>query len=221
MKLSICILTCDKDCQYLSDCIDSVMKSVKFDDFEIVIVDNRIDKTSDLSVKESDKIKIIKNTEDTTTFFGRKLAFENSTGDYIYYVDCDDVLINEITEDLIPYGMKMVKVKALFKSTEDDSGKVYSFESLWSYFIHRDVLELVYSKIDKKITLCTNEDSIMVRLCKIVTKKVEITNHCIYQYNNYRSGYNSVDPEIEKKAREILVRATLRLKTWVVEHGTI
>lgn len=111
MKISVCV-ACYNVEKYISECLDSlVMQTLK--DIEIICVD---DGSSDSTLKiisdyskRYDNIKIIRNLFNSKLIQTRKMAIANSIGDYIMFVDADDVL--EVNACEIAYGT-IVKNKA-------------------------------------------------------------------------------------------------------------
>ena len=57
MILSIVIPFCDNDYQFLDGAINSIKKHIKFDDYEIIAVDNREKEKSAINIK-NEKIMI-------------------------------------------------------------------------------------------------------------------------------------------------------------------
>lgn len=117
------------DERYVKECLDSLSKQT-FDSFEIICVnDGSTDKTQ--KVLESyatifTKYKII-NQENKGLSMARNIALEEAIGEYIYFVDSDDVL----KEDALEVAWNRCKehnLDALFFSFENfsDSEKMKS-----------------------------------------------------------------------------------------------
>jgi glycosyltransferase involved in cell wall biosynthesis len=91
MKISIILPTYNRAGSYLKRAIDSVVKQT-YDNWELIIVDNNsIDNTKDLIKSyESSKIKTYTINNDGNIAKSRNLGIDNSTGDYLAFLDSDD-----------------------------------------------------------------------------------------------------------------------------------
>ena len=78
--------------------IERSIKSVlnqKFKDYEFIVVnDASTDRTSEIVSKYSD-IKLINHTENKRAGGARNTGIENATGEYIIFLDSDDVFADE------------------------------------------------------------------------------------------------------------------------------
>ena len=92
MRLSIIIIFCDKDFKYLSNIINNVEKFIKVE-HEIILVDNRNDQTP-----FETKYKVVSKGKNCYIFEGRRIGLDAATGDYVWFIDVDDEIINEISE---------------------------------------------------------------------------------------------------------------------------
>lgn len=88
---------------FIEKTLDSVLKQ-KFNDFEIIIVDdcstdNSLDKTINFS---DSRIRIIKNKKNQGLSAARNIGIKNSISEYITFIDADDLwkpnFLNEIVE---------------------------------------------------------------------------------------------------------------------------
>lgn len=86
--------------KYLDECFESILGQT-FENFEVVVVD---DESTDMSGKICDKyaekdsrVKVIHKQNEGVNI-ARKTAFENSTGEYILTVDCDDIIDLDLIE---------------------------------------------------------------------------------------------------------------------------
>lgn len=81
--------------KYISDCIDSVLCQ-DYDDYEIVIVDDGSTDNSGLIVdayqrRYPEKIRVI-HKDNTGVLLTRRRAIQEAEGDYIVWVDSDDII---------------------------------------------------------------------------------------------------------------------------------
>lgn len=101
-KLSI-IVPVYKVERYLARCIDSILNQT-YKNLEIVLVDDgspdRCGEICDEYAKEDERVKVI-HKENGGVSSARNVGFENSTGDYIGYVDSDDYIDPKMYSDMI------------------------------------------------------------------------------------------------------------------------
>lgn len=97
MKFSIIVPTYNRE-NYLFKCIDSVLDQT-YDNFELIIVDDgSTDNTEKLVKKYKDKrIKYFKN-ENHGIGYSRNFGLDKAKGDYIFFLDSDDYLNEDMLE---------------------------------------------------------------------------------------------------------------------------
>ena len=80
--------------RYLADCLKSIVNQT-YKNIEIIVVDNvSIDRSVAIAEefkKNDNRIKIIKNASTHSAGYSRNVGFANSTGEYIWFIDSDDV----------------------------------------------------------------------------------------------------------------------------------
>jgi glycosyltransferase involved in cell wall biosynthesis len=88
------VMTAYNEEQYIADAIDSVLNQ-KFDDFELIIVDdNSTDGTLEIVQeykRRCKKVKVIMNERNQGQSISRNKALKSSSGDYIAIMDADDI----------------------------------------------------------------------------------------------------------------------------------
>ena len=100
--------------KYLAECLDSVLVQ-SYTDFEIVAVDDGSTDSSgkilDSYAKKDSRIKVV-HKKNQGVNLARRTAFENSVGEYILTVDCDDLidseLIKSVDEKICKFGCDLV-----------------------------------------------------------------------------------------------------------------
>ena len=156
--------------KYINKCIDSIL-SQTFTDFECILVN---DYTPDGSgkicaeyAKNDKRIKLIHNEKNMGASLSRKIGLENSSGEYIQFIDSDDWVEPDMIEKLYEKALsencdivscdfyihnkggndKIIK-QACYSSSdkivmirETISKKVKTF--LWSKFVKKELLLLV------------------------------------------------------------------------------
>jgi len=89
--------------KYIRRCINSVLAQT-FADFECILVDDYSSddsgKICDEYAKKDERIKIIHNTQNKGSSLSRKTGLENSSGEYIQFVDSDDWIEPNAIEQL-------------------------------------------------------------------------------------------------------------------------
>ena len=133
-KISIVLLVYDGNVNYLDSFIENIKEKVTVD-YEIVIVDNREDKTEPLGYD------CVEAEGNVGVLDGRRLGFEHSTGDYIWFVDIDDVILSmpdvysDIDADIYQFTFQY--------KDEIAKGNVF----LWNKWIKREILDKAYKNI--------------------------------------------------------------------------
>jgi len=101
-KISIIVPVYNAE-KHLKRCIDSIL-SQTFTDFECILVnDCSTDSTSiicDEYAQKDRRIKIINNVISNGSSISRKIGFENSSGEYIQFIDADDWIESNMLEKL-------------------------------------------------------------------------------------------------------------------------
>ena len=89
--------------KYIHRCIDSVI-SQTFTDFECILIDDCSSdgspKICDDYAKRDKRIKVIHKTHNEGSSLARKIGLENSTSEYVMYIDSDDWIDNDMLEKL-------------------------------------------------------------------------------------------------------------------------
>lgn len=99
------IIPCYNVQEYIEDCIESIMKQ-SYSNFEIIAVDDRSkDNTFTILSKLSsieNRLKVIRNTGTIGgASYARNLGIKASNGDYIAFVDSDDIISNNYLKDFV------------------------------------------------------------------------------------------------------------------------
>lgn len=89
MKVSV-IINCHNGSEYLRECLDSVInQSLK--DFEIIFFDNMSDDDSSSIASEYSDVKLFRSSNFVTLGQARNMALKEATGEYVAFIDCDDI----------------------------------------------------------------------------------------------------------------------------------
>lgn len=207
--------------KFIGKCIESVINQT-YKNLEILIVnDGSTDNT--LKICESykdERIKII-TTENMGLSMSRNVGIENSKGEYLYFVDSDDFIENDVIEYLyklckkynvsfstclpltiFDYNYKTKVVKEKVKVID-------SYEMLKKIFLGKETAGTIWNKLIKK-ELFNNirfenriiNDTVVTHKVVINAKKIAYSNQVKYYYlkhsdavtvNGYKNLKRSID----------------------------
>ncbi len=110
MKISIITCTYNQK-KFLSEAIESVQKSIlsPFTDitFEHLIYDDgSTDGTETIFEKAPANVRYFKNKENKGPSFGRNFLIEQATGDYIFMLDSDDIVLQRTLHNFVDVARK-------------------------------------------------------------------------------------------------------------------
>lgn len=200
MLLSICILFCDKDYQYINRLLKNIKDSCCVE-YEVILIDNRVDKSERLNFKKAKVYPCDKLGQ----FNGRRLAISKAKGDYIWFVDADDNVHKMPTfiRDELNLNYDIVTFNAI-DSFGDWTGtwperkekerlynrknllthdvETYVGQCVWNKFFKRDILLPAVDLPDTYITF--NEDSLFNMIALKYAKTVKSLNCVLYKYNS-------------------------------------
>ncbi|MBD1571472.1 glycosyltransferase family 2 protein [Aliivibrio sp. S10_S31] len=105
-KVSVIIAAYNVE-EYIDDCIKSILMQ-SYKDIEIIIIDDcSTDTTKEkLSKYTSEKIKIIFSDENSGPGGARNKGLDDATGDYIFFIDSDDILHPDAIRDMLQVSLK-------------------------------------------------------------------------------------------------------------------
>ncbi|MGN1234537.1 MAG: glycosyltransferase family 2 protein, partial [Christensenellaceae bacterium] len=119
MKYSILIPVYNTE-QYLARAVESV-EGQGVDDYEIVIVDDgSTDQSGEIArslAQRNDRIKLIRQ-ENAYVGAARNRAVAEARGDYLYFLDSDDVLLEGVLSRLMPRGEDVIASAIRFDTGE-------------------------------------------------------------------------------------------------------
>lgn len=113
MKKVSVIIPMHNASNYIIDCLNSVV-SQTYKNLEIILIDDHSndDTLKKVSLYNDKRIKLIKNKVNCGAAITRNKGIEAATGDYICFIDCDDLWVN----DKIEKQVKFIKDKAFIYS---------------------------------------------------------------------------------------------------------
>ena len=186
--LSIVILFCDRDYLYLPELLKNIKEKVKLD-YELVLIDNRegmnkVDVEGDYS--------LFQFGYNSTQIQGRKKGIELAQGEYIWFIDADDKICEEINSDYLDTKADIIafdcKQNALY--TEN----VLNYQNycmisiaLWNKWIKTEILKEVEKHIPYNLYGSASEDLMLVVGSLKYSKSLLCFQKKIYEYNKERS----------------------------------
>ena len=193
MILSIIILFCDKDVQYLKDILSDIKNKIHIS-HEIILVDNRETNKSDLP--EGD-YKLISNGKNIYQMEGRRIGLDVASGQFTWFVDVDDNIIGDIyledikgklKSDIIQLYVDNPKIYPQILPNTRHGEDVHIFgNELWSRFFNTELLKRCLNKVKRGIIFVGYEDIFIFELINDNTRIISYIDKIIYKYNIDRS----------------------------------
>lgn len=206
VTLSICILFCDKD----KHCVPNILNNIKEKchlNYEIILVDNRGDRSEEIKLPENLPIKLVKS-RGLGQWNGRRSAIEASSGKYIWFVDVDDSIcdVPMWIEDELQGHIDILNFNAKdsfgeltgtwpLRKPEDRSRLINQKPNLldldieimtgpcvWNKFFRRNVLLPSLNYNDEYLTY--NEDSLFNMIALKYSTTWKSLDICLYNYNS-------------------------------------
>ena len=198
--LTIGILFCDRDLNYLQEFLSLIFYKVKIP-YEVILLDNRKDTTSDISFLDSYKV-LNKGQGNIYQLAGRKKIIENAIGDFIWFVDPDDTLfeIDESFNEILNSNFDFISFSFLIKSKDGEfwnelKDKVIEENlllpeannspcCLWNKWIRTSVLKQVIKYIPDNARVSASEDLIYVLGSLKFGKSLLQCSKYVYTFNS-------------------------------------
>lgn len=196
MKISV-IVPVYKAEKYIAECINSIL-SQTYTDFELILID---DGSPDLSGKICDeyasndeRIVVVHKTNGGVSS-ARNVGISRASGEWIAFVDADDMLFNTCLEICIGKSIKddLDMLQFLHTSSkvyaENEYGKAFSSVSflklkhnvcIGGSFIKSNVIKDNHITFPENIKLA--EDQVFVIKCILNSTRVEIIKDTLYYY---------------------------------------
>ena len=206
-KISI-IVPFNNGKKYLERCLNNLSK-IKYDDYEIILVDDFSKDNSEQIAKKYNNIKYFYSNEETTGVGNvRNLGIEKASGKYILFVDVDDTIEKDLfinlekymnqNIDMIKYKMKIIKDKEIY--ADGPTFEVTNGEEAFNKLCYKDkyldspCLYLIKKELFKRTNLyfeknVYHEDFGLIPLLLANAKTAVSTD--VYGYN-YIQSENSI-----------------------------
>ena len=209
-KISVQVPIYNKQ-EYISACLDSILDQT-FTDFEVICVDdhstdNSFNILQHYSNKDS-RIKIFRNERNMGTLFSRKRCLIEATGDYMVFVDADDIALPtmfqeflkkaEISEtDFLQCGAEILYDTANPQLTESD------YESYNSYFsnvrecsLNEKIIENIYDPIKVNLWISMIKKDVYKAIVPYIpSERIQHGNDnlLIYLFSYFARTYTTVN----------------------------
>ena len=190
--------------KYIHRCIDSIL-SQTFADFECILVNDcspdNCPEICDNYTTIDTRIKVIHKIQNQGSSLARKTGFENSSGDYIQFIDSDDWIERDMTEKLYTAALESdadITVCDFYKDNEDN----YTYEiqvidteilfnnlgfehccAVWNKFYRRKIISLIEFPKEGKY-----EDRVITQQALYYSKKICKIQYPLYHYCNNPSS---------------------------------
>ncbi len=177
-KVSIIIPVYNAE-KYLKQCLESILEQT-YTNIEIIIInDGSTDNSKNIIEKyknEFSEIKIV-NQANSGVSNSRNVGINISTGNYIMFVDSDDIIIKDYIEQLMSilkkYGLDVIK--SSFKNFKEDSKKYTDIS-----FYKDQYRNIDKDEINKLFIETTNFNSSCMQ---IISKKIIDDNNITFEKN--------------------------------------
>jgi glycosyltransferase involved in cell wall biosynthesis len=207
MDLSVIVLFCDKDFQYIPNLLKQLDKKLACN-YELILVDNREKNKTEISAinefYENHNGFCITPGRNLGQVVAKKTAFEQSSGKYVWFFDGDDepcdvitqTLLENLKEDLIVFNFGYYREdddeQIYIECSDEDKRKFTGFKdaeyltnigvTCWNKFIYRKILEKIFSYVKTDKVVSVNED---VWLMSAALNKSRVVREIpLYIYNN-------------------------------------
>ena len=195
-NLSIVCLVYDGNTEFLCGIIEQIRYSVMVD-YEIVIVDNRNDKTFKLEFEDA---VIVSPKQNVGILEGRRLGFEASHNDYVWFIDIDDFVIgvpnqNYPERDMLVFPFYMDEDFTERKTYCTNEGQVVYKKDFftpktifdinvltWNKWIKREVLFEAYKDIPHFFCIYNEDNILMLTVLKYAESFQYINADPIYAH---------------------------------------
>lgn len=193
--------------KFITKCLESVINQT-YKNLEILIInDGSTDNTLNICKSYKDeRIRII-TTENFGLSKSRNIGIENSRGEYIYFLDVDDYIENDVIEYLYglckKYNTKMSTCRPIdvfnynvkIKNKKEKIEIISSFEMLKKVLLSEDRAVCIWNKLIKRELFnnirfenrLINDVAVTYKLV-LVTDKIAYSNQIKYYYLRHRKS---------------------------------
>ena len=207
------IVPCYKVERYLEECVHSILSST-FRDFEVILVDDgSLDRSGEIAdglATRDNRIRVI-HQKNGGVSKARKTGYEVSQGEWISFVDSDDIITFNALEDMykaslendtdiiigFPIGRELSNVPEDYSIEQYRIDSISGFRvpaSLWGRLIRRSIITSFMFDIPKEVRV--GEDMLFnIRCAFAIDKAPVILNKYVY---DHRKNEDSVIHTVKK-----------------------
>lgn len=162
--------------KYIEKCIYSLINQT-YDEIELIFIDDAsTDKSYELASKFK-QIKIIKNKDNKGVSYSRNLGIEQSTGNYIFFVDSDDYVSKDCIE----------KLHNLIKQEKAD---IVGCNVIKKNIFKKEKTDIFYYN-DFKMNILNEEKEVIISKNEIKNLIVSMLENKYYRLNSELMGYSA------------------------------
>lgn len=218
--LSIVIIFCDKDYQYIPRLLKNIKQDV-FVDYELILFDNREKQINQL-INFGKDVKVFSKGRNCYQFEGRRFCKDIIKGKYVWFVDADDTVLPvkkdlqeeffktkpeiisflycSISKDFSPLVVNnsfvirknFERFKYMkFKDINEEDLFKYKSLSLWDCWIATDLFKKAMKNIEEDLEIIASEDILINELCCGLIDEICFCKDVVYLYNSPLSHFNN------------------------------
>lgn len=155
---------------YINTCIDSILNTT-FNNFELILVnDGSTDQSGVICneyAKQDNRIRLY-NKKNGGVSSARNIGINNARGEYIWFVDADDIINFEIINsllksdalekgyDLIQFGYSTFKEEKDIKTTNSNNAKSIVYKSFADYYKSGTIVKSIWRHIFRTKLILSN-----------------------------------------------------------------
>ena len=183
MVLSVVIPFCDKDFQFLERAVSSIKRHVKFNDYEIITVDNREKEKRQVAISG---VKVISKGYNLDCFDARRFGAQHSQGDFIWNFDADDLMVGDLYRKDIKDGADAIQMFYAYNNGVKFNRRMLPVAygaNVWSRLYRADIVKDFYAKLEKPVKVFLMEDKLLFdAVCK-AARLWWYVPRIVYEYN--------------------------------------
>lgn len=227
-------LNCEK---YLKEAIDSVYAQT-YKNWEIIFWDNAsTDRSAENAKSYDERLRYFRGEETIPLGAARNKALEHTRGEFIAFLDCDDLWMPEKLEKQIPLFERDSKIGLVFSDAiyfsdkgrrfklysnkKPPSGKIFPtllkryFLCLGTVVLKKDALVKIKEWFDERFTVAEEVDVFM----RIAYKwKCDYADEPLLMYRMHENNLSSLMSEQFPKENELILEKLLQLNENIVSE---
>lgn len=144
MKISV-IIPCHNLESYIEKCLASIAEqSLNKAEYEVIVVfDSCTDASEEIAKKVLSRVGMAYKFFDTNkrrAGLARNVGLQNAMGEYIYFMDGDDFLVDKNALEKLLNAAKTNATAAVYQKNFESDTAVCDVDAVWRYFIKRDFI---------------------------------------------------------------------------------